>query len=225
MNQEEFNIGVIRPVECFKEGWNSIKDQYWILFAITLVGMMIGSFTLYILLGAMVCGIFKCYFKAIDGEQAELETLFQSLHYFKPGLLVVVLMIVPTILVFTIIYAPIFYATMMGATMSEADLYKMLTGTLIVEFIVATIMVCLHTLLMFAFPLIVDRNLSGWQAIKTSAKAVWKNLSGVTGLWAVGFFISMLGLFVFCVGIYLTIPIIIAGNITAYRKVFPKIAN
>jgi hypothetical protein len=222
MNQEEFETGVIRPVECYREGWNAIKDQYWILFAVTIVGMILGGITLYILLGAVVCGIFKCFFNVFDGEKAELETVFKSFKYFKPSLPVVVLIVVPMLLVFGSIYAPVLYATFMGARMTEEELFSLLTGTLIIEFIVATVMVCLHTLLMFAFPLIVDRNMSGWQAIKTSARAVWKNMSGVAGLWAVGFVISLLGLLVFCFGTYLTMPIIIAGNIAAYRKVFPK---
>lgn len=225
MNREEFKTDVIRPVQCFKEGWAIIKDQYWILFAITIVGMMASSLTLYILLGAMVCGIFKCYFQVFDGEKASMETLFKSFKYFKPALPVVLLIIVPMLFVFGIIYLPILYATFQGATMTDDELFSMMPKVIVTEFIIATVMVCLHTLLMFAFPLIVDRDLSGWQAIKLSAKAVWQNLNGVAGLWAVGFVISLVGLLVFCVGIYLTIPIIIAGNISAYRKVFPKLEN
>lgn len=221
MNQIEFKTGVIKPIECYKEGWELIKSQYLILFAVTIVGVMVSGFTLYILLGAMVCGIFKSYFRVLDGEQAGLDTLTGSLKYFKPGLLVAFLFVAPMFIVIGI-YAPMLYATMQGAIMTEAEIWAMLLRTLIFEFIFATVMVCLHTLLMFAFPLIVDRNLSGWQAVKTSAKAVWKNMNGVAGLWAVGFVISLIGLLLFCIGLYLTIPIILAGNAVAYRKVFPK---
>ncbi len=51
MSETEFKTGVIRPVECFKEGWELIKSQYWMLFAVTLVGAMLGGASLYILLG------------------------------------------------------------------------------------------------------------------------------------------------------------------------------
>lgn len=221
MNKEEFQTGVIRPVECYKEGWELIKGQYWILFAISIVGMIIGGFSLYILLGAMVCGMFYCYFQVIDGETAELESLFKGFNYFKPSLLVIAVIVIPMIVVFSIIYIPVILM-LTGSTMSEDEMFTFFITTIAVEFIVAIIMVCLHTLLMFAFPLIVDRNLSGWQAIKTSAKAVWQNLSGVAGLWAVGFGIGMVGYLLLCIGIYFTIPIIIAGNAVAFRKVFPK---
>jgi hypothetical protein len=30
----EFRTGVIKPLECIKEGWALIKDQYWLFFGI-----------------------------------------------------------------------------------------------------------------------------------------------------------------------------------------------
>ena len=38
MNNENFTVGQIRPVECYKEGWELIKSDYWLMFAIALVG-------------------------------------------------------------------------------------------------------------------------------------------------------------------------------------------
>lgn len=226
MNSEEIRIGVIRPVECFKEGWQLIKDDYWLLFAITIVGVMIGGFTLYIALGAMVCGIFKCYLQVIDGRDAEFEHLFRNFkRYFGSGLFVMAVIIIPMILVFSLITIPTLIEMTSPQRMSEDEVFRWIIGTLIVEFVIAIVMVCLHTLLMFAFPLIVDRDLTGWQAIKTSARAVWRNLNGVAGLWAVGFVVGLIGYLMLCIGIYFTIPIIIAGNTVAYRKIFPQKAR
>jgi hypothetical protein len=222
MNQEEFKTNVIKPIECFQEGWELIKGNYWLLFAISIVGILIGAMSMYILLGAMITGIFYCFFQVIDGGEADIEGLFKGFRYFKPGFLVMLVIVVPMIVIFSVLYLPLIITTMSGARMSEEELTTFLIGTLTVEFFVALIMVCLHTLLMFAFPLIVDRNLSGWQAMKLSARAVWHNLAGVTGLWAVGFVIGIVGYLMLCFGFYFTIPIIIAGNTVAYRKVFPK---
>jgi len=47
MNEIKFNTGVIRPVECMREGWELIKDQFWLFFAITLVGIIIAGSTMY----------------------------------------------------------------------------------------------------------------------------------------------------------------------------------
>jgi uncharacterized membrane protein len=97
----------------------------------------------------------------------------------------------------------------------------MLSGVFAIDFVFIIIMVCVHTLIMFAFPLIVDRGLGGFKAVLTSAKAVWKNLSGVAGLFAVNFVLSLAGALACVLGLYLIIPILIAGNLVAYRKIFP----
>ncbi len=57
--------------------------------------------------------------------------------------------------------------------------------------------------------------------MKTSAKAVWGNMGGVVGLIMVNIVLTLIGQLALCVGIYFVIPIILAGNVVAYRKVFP----
>ncbi len=41
--QSDFRVGVIKPVECIKEGWALIKDQYWLFFGLTIVTMLLGG--------------------------------------------------------------------------------------------------------------------------------------------------------------------------------------
>jgi hypothetical protein len=225
MQNTEFRTGVIRPVECYKEAWELIKNQYWLLLAITIIGVMIGGATMYVLLGAMMCGMFYCYFQAIDGKKVEVEGLFKGFGYFLPGLIVTIVIILPVIVVFGSLYVPLIFAAMSGGRISDEELLTIFVSTLAVEVVLSIFMVCLHTLLMFAFPLIVDRNLSAWQAMKTSARAVWANLSGVVGLFVVGFALNLLGMMLFCIGVYLAIPLIIAANVVAYRRIFPAAAN
>jgi hypothetical protein len=225
MANEQFNVGVIKPVECLKEAWELIKPQYWLLFAITIIGIMIGGATMYILLGVMMCGIYICYLNAIDGQKVEIDTLFKNFKYFLPSLFLIIIMIVPAIIVMLVIYVPMIMAAVMGSKLSDSELMTLIFGSLAVEIVVAIIMVCLHTLLMFAFPLIVDRNLSSFGAMKLSAKAVWKNLSGVAGIWVLMFLVNLVGMMALCIGIYLTIPLVFATQLVAYRKVFPKLNN
>lgn len=222
MDQTEFRTGVIRPVECVKEGWELMKSDYWMLFAITLVGMIIGGVTMYILLGAMVCGIFLAFLKRIDGHPVAFDDLWAGMKYLGPGFVVVLVMIVPAIFVYGIIYVPFVMAAVMGQRMSQDELMAMMVGVLAVDFVFIVIMVCFHTLLMFAFPLIVDRQMGGIAAMKTSIKSVWKNLSGVAGLVGVNFLLTILGYAALCIGLYFVIPVMIAGTAVAYRKVFPR---
>lgn len=221
MNQTEFEVGAIRPVECVRESWEIIKPDYWLLFAVTLVGVLIAGVSMYVLLGAMVCGIFYCYLRRIDGEAVKFEWLFKGFEWWLPGLLVGIVLVVPMVLVYLILYLPLVMSLMMGPKLSEGELLGLLGGAFAVDLVVIVLMVCFHTLLMFAFPLIVDRGLGPLAAMKLSARAVWANLKGVAGLYGVGFALSLAGTLVFCVGTYFVIPIIFAGNVLAYRKIFP----
>jgi hypothetical protein len=221
MAEIQFNSGVIRPVECFKEAWEIIKSDYWMLFAIFLVGGLIGGASMYILLGAMMCGMFYCYLQKIDGKPVAFEGLFKGFSYFVPSLLVTILIVIPIIVLLSAVYAPFIAAAVMGSKLNSDELMGLLAGSLLVDLLMSVIMICIHTLLFFAFPLIVDRNLSAIEAIKTSARAVRQNLGGVVGLILVGALINFIGALACGIGAYFTVPIVFAGNALAYRKVFP----
>ena len=224
MQEIEFRTGVIKPVDCIKEGFELIKSDYWLLFAIWLVGGLIGGITFGIVTGAMMCGVFYAYLRKIDGAPVQFEDLWKGMQYFLPGLVIMLFIIVPIIFVYAGIYVPFILAAVMGNKLSEDELVALFIGALIVEIIIIFIVVSLHTLLMFAFPLIVDRNLGAIKAITTSARAVLKNLGGVVGLILVNLVLVLAGYLALCVGVYFVIPIILAGNVVAYRKVFPRMS-
>lgn len=221
MNEREFEVGVIRPIDCMKEAFELIKADYWLLFAVSLVGILIGGATMYVLLGAMICGIMFCYLERIDGRQVSFDGLWKGFQWWLPGLIAVLIIAVPMVVVYMILYAPFIVAMVMGSKLNEGELVGLLAGALVIDLVVVVLMVCFHTLLIFVFPLIVDRNYGVWKAITTSMRAVWANLGGVAGLYGVGFVLSLAGMLAFCVGTYFVLPIIMAGNILAYRKVFP----
>jgi hypothetical protein len=218
----EIKSGVIRPVECMKEGWELIKQDYWMLFAITLVGLLIGGISLYILVGAMVCGIFYCYIQKIDGKPVIFDALWKGFEWWLPGLVATIVIMVPMIFVYLIIYLPFIAAAVMGSRLSPEEMMGLLFGAFVIDAIVIVLMVCFHTLLMFTFPLIVDRNLGVFAAMKTSMKAVWRNLGGIAGFYGLAFILSLAGAMACGIGTYFVIPIIIAGTTVAYRKIFPR---
>ncbi len=222
MQNLEFRTGVIKPIECVKEGYELIKSDYWLLFAIWLVGGLIGGISLFIAAGAMTCGTFYCYLRKIDGYPVKFDDLWKGMQWFLPGLIVMLFIVVPMLTVYAVIYAPIMLSAVMGSKLSQDELLGMLIGAFAFDFVLIVIMVCIHTLLMFSFPLIVDRNLGAVKAMTTSARAVLKNLGGVAGLIGVNFVLVVAGYVALCIGLYFVIPIIIAGNIVAYRRVFPR---
>lgn len=221
MQNTEFRTGVINPVECVKEGYELIKSDYWLLLGITIVGSIIGGVTMYILVGAMLCGMFIAYLKKIDGMPIAFDDLWKGMQYFAPGLVVTAFMIVPMIVFYFGVYISMFGVILVGAQMGESAVIPLMIVMGITDLIFVIGLVCFHTLLMFAFPLIVDRQLGGIDAMKTSALAVWRNLRGVAGLIGMNILLCILGYLALCIGIYFMIPIIIAGNVVAYRRVFP----
>lgn len=218
----EFRTGVIRPVECFKEAWEMIRDQYWMVFAVVIVGMLVASLVPLLLLGPMMCGIYLCLFEKFEGRPMSFDKLFKGFDLFLPSLLLALIIVVPVLLMIFLIYVPMVAMALSGAQMSESELLYFVGGALAVELVFAVIMVCLHTLLLFSFPLLVDKRISAWRSVTLSARAVWANMSGVAGLFAVGFAVAIVGYLMLCIGVYLVIPLIIAANVVAYRKIFPS---
>ena len=79
-----------------------------------------------------------------------------------------------------------------------------------------------HAIFVFAYPLIVDRKLSGWEAIKTSYRAAQKNLGGIVGLILLNIGLGIVGVLFCFVGVYLVLPVTYAAYAAAYRQVFPE---
>ncbi|HQU82793.1 MAG TPA: hypothetical protein PKY59_06700 [Pyrinomonadaceae bacterium] len=225
MNNNEFRKGVIHPVECFKEGWELIKNEYWMFFAISLVGALIGGISMYILLGAMMCGMYYCFLQKIDGNPVSIDGLWKGFGVIAPSLIVTVFIVVPMFVLMGIIYAPLIMAAAMGSKLSADELTQLFFGAFAVDVVIAVIMTCFHTLLLFSFHLIIDRKLGGIQAMLTSAKAVWQNLSGVAGLLGVAILLSIPAMLTCGIGVYFLLPIMLAGYTVAYRKMFPAISG
>lgn len=223
-----FNASAIKPVECLKETWKLIKDDYWLLFAISLVGAMVAGVTVYVLLGAMVCGIMGCYLKKIDGGVVKFEDLWAGMKYLVPSIPIALLFIVPIVIYFVTMFITMYSPLITIAVMGENNVdSSVLIGTfavgIVIDIVVAVAMTCVHSLIIFAFPLLIDRKLNAIDAIKLSARASLKNIGGIAGLIVLQFGMVLLGWLAFCVGLYLMIPILTATNLVAYRKVFPRI--
>lgn len=222
----DFRVGVIRPVECFQEGWELIKDQYWMFFGVTIVGMLIGGLVPFgIILGAMMCGIYYCLFQKAAGQQITFDGLFKGFEFFGQSLIVTLFVMVPAFVLWILIYIPLIVIQLAAAdrrgNLDPGIFFPLFVGTIVGVGVVGLIIACIHALIMFAYPLIVERRLSGIEAFKLSARAVFANLGGVVGLILCEFALGIVGYLLLCVGLYLVIPIMFAGVFVAYRKVFP----
>ncbi len=217
----------LRPIEIYKEAWQVIKEDYLMNFIIVLVGVMAANFVPVIIFGPMMCGVFYVLLKRYDRRQVAFDDLFAGtkMDVLLPAFLVGLVFTLPAFILIVLVYAPLVIAVFSGGIMSQSEFYSYIAGVLIAEVIIAFAMVCLHSLLMFAFPLIIDRKYSAWQAMRTSAATSWRNIGAITGLYAVGFVVALAGMLVFCIGVYLVLPIIFMSMTIAYRRLFPLDPN
>jgi hypothetical protein len=226
MQSNEFNTGVIKPVECMKEGWELIKNDYWLFFAITLVGLLIGGAIPLVLVGAMLCGIYFCFLQKYDGRKPEFSDVFKGFDYFMPSL-IATLILVGIFFVASIIFIVIpsfILIALAGATGGKGGQAIALVSFILfclLMLIFSIMAACIHALIVFTHLLIVDRKLSGWDAMRLSAKAARHNLGGVVGFIALQILLSIVGMFALVVGAYLVLPVIYAGTTVMYRKIFP----
>ncbi len=222
MSEIDFTVGTIKPIEIYKEAWAMIKDQYWVIFAVTIIGLMIGGLIPIIIAGPMVAGIYLVLLRVYEGQRADFGLLFKGFEFFGPTLILMVIVTVPIIVLVFVIYIPMIMMAFAGQRISESELMWYMIGVFAVELVMTVIMVVVHSLLIFSFPLIVDKKLSAAASIKLSIRAVMKNLSGVAGFFGVGFVVVMVGYLMLCVGLYLVLPLVFAANVVLYRKVFPS---
>jgi hypothetical protein len=227
--QSDFRVGVIKPVECIKEGWALIKDQYWLFFGLTIVAMLLGGAVPIVLMGPMMVGLFLCLFEKQGGRPFEFGLLFKGFDQFVPGLVVTAIKVIP-ILIIVLPFYFIMFATMM-ATMPRGQanpdemsrfLISFYSIEMVFVLVVMVVSIGVEIFFMFAYPLVADRKMSGLDAVKLSVKAGKANFGGMLGLLALNALLGFAGIFLCFVGAYLYLPIAFASQAVAYRRVFPE---
>ncbi|HYW74710.1 MAG TPA: hypothetical protein VE961_27035 [Pyrinomonadaceae bacterium] len=224
----EFRSGVVSPMECIKEGWALIKDDYWLFFGLTIVSILVGGAFAIILMGPMMIGLFLCMQQRQRNQPVEFGMLFKGFEQFLPGLIVTVLKTIPIIILLIPYY--IFIFGMMATHMprdhaSPDDVQAFMASFFGVEigffFIIFVVSMLIEIFFMLAYPLIADRKLSGMDAVKLSFRAGKANVGGIVGLILLNALFGMVGLLCCVVGVYLYIPVAFASQAVAYRRIFP----
>ncbi|MSR55237.1 MAG: hypothetical protein EXS09_18415 [Gemmataceae bacterium] len=231
-DNEPFQRGVIRPMECIKAGWALIKEKYWLFFGISVLGMLIASFGPFgVLMGPMMCGIYYCLFRQMRGQPVKFEMLFKGFEYFIPSLIATLLMMIPMIIVMIPGYIILFVLLMAsmpqpkpdGPPPALSDLVPFLVYSGLFILVLMVVQLVVTVLFFFTFPLIIDRKMKGIDALKLSYRAAKANLGGVIGLVLLGMVFSMVGALACYVGAFFVMPIHFAASAMAYRHVFPEL--
>jgi len=233
IDSQSFNRRAVRPMVCLSEGWQLLKGHYWLFLGITLVGMILGGMApLGILMGPAFCGIHYCLFRRERGQRVSFDMLFRGFDYFAQSLIATLIMVLPMIVL--ILGAYLLFVVGMFGTIAvmprpvpgqppDPEILVIFVSLIaLYVFAITAISIVFNLLFFFTYPLIVDRGLSGSQAVKLSIRAAFNNFFGVLGVILIGQLLGFLGVLGCYVGVIFVLPISFAMNAAAYRQVFAR---
>ena len=225
--QVAFKRNAVRPAECIKGGWNLIKGQYWLILGMCLVGWMIAAAVpLGILMGPMMCGLFLTFFKMRRGEPVEFGLLFKGFEYFAQSIIATLLHVIPILVIVVPAYI-MFYVFFFLAMVAQSGEEPNPAATLAIFAVFALFWLVVIAVIMFVsigftfvYPLIVDRGIQGFEAVKLSFKAAMANFWGLLGMMFLNFLLTLAGLLLCMIGLYFVLPITYSAVAVAYEQVF-----
>ncbi len=225
----DFRVGTVRPFQCLSSGWQTIKDQYFLFIGMCLIILLLVICIPLtgIIWGALMCGIYAALFARMRGETATFNAIGKGFQHFGPAFGVAVLNNLP--------FLPVAVAAkLLESWLDEMDrtypgddpvpdevLLQVLAyvGAVVLFYIVCTLVT--GVIFAFAYQLVIDKNMSGWEATKLSARAARENFGDVAGLVLLELVLSAAGLLFCCFGLVLVMPITKAAWAVAYAQVFP----
>ena len=221
-----YKRNAVEPIACIKGGWELVKPQYWLIVGMCFISYFIGSAVpMGILMGPMMCGIFLTYFALRRGEPIEFGMLFKGFEFFGPSVIATLLHMIPIIVIIVPTYL-LFYVSMFVSLAAQGNdpnpaafLGVMATFSLVLLVVFIAIIV-ISIGFTFTYPLIVDRRLQGFDAVKLSFKAAMANFWRLLGMMLLGSLLGMAGMLLCGLGLFLVFPITYGAVACAYEQVF-----
>jgi uncharacterized membrane protein len=221
-----FNRKAVEPVECIKRGWELIKPQYWLFVGMCFIALLIGGAVPLILQGPMMCGLYLTLLKTRRGEPVEFGTMFKGFDFFGPSLIATLLHVLPILVIVVPAYI-FFYVSMIvgmaaqgGSDPNPAAMFGIMGIFGLFWLFVIVVIIVISIGFMFAYPLIVDRKLQGFDAVKLSFRGALANFWRLLGMSILTSLISVGGILLCYVGMFLAFPIVYASIAAAYEQVF-----
>jgi uncharacterized membrane protein len=224
---------------CISRGWELLKNHFGLLFvgvliylliegaigglgSIPLIGPLFSIANLFIA-GPLTGGVFYIFIQAIRGQPAGVGDVFAGfrkafvqlfLGYLVPALLAG-LCLIPVLIVG---FLSVFPALAHHQTPARGTVIMILPVLLIC----LTPVIYLQISWSFTLPLIIDKQMDFWPAMKASWKMVSKHWWLIFGLVVLVGLLNVAGLLACCVGVLFTIPVGIGALMNAYETIFGK---
>jgi uncharacterized membrane protein len=220
-----FKRGVVQPIYCIKTGWGLLRDQYWLFVGMALVAMILGSFVPFgIVYGPMMCGIYLALFRRRRGEVVEFGILFKGFDYFGESIVATLIHYVPMVMIiipfYIVLYGGLFLIAQRGAEPDPSSVLAYVVVLMVLGLVMVVLIILISVMFMFSYPLIVDRKMSGLDAVKLSARGALGNFWSLFGLLLLNGLIALAGVLLCYVGVFLALPVTFAATAVAYEQVF-----
>jgi uncharacterized membrane protein len=226
----------VRIGDWFNEAFDRVKPawvEYFIAGIVVMLCMAVSAVLCYIpyfiVGGPLLGGLFIFVAKKMLGVQAEVGDVFKGFRKFTETMLLWLIVIGPPILVLLVVYAGQFAAAfglgkvgeMLGAVMGCVGCVGVPIFGIIYPIVVGT-------MLYFAFPLVLFRDMDAMSAAKESMARVKPDFLNFLLLWlacgALFLVAEIVGLILCLVGILVTIPVamcvMVMVQLEAYRDYF-----
>ncbi len=214
----------VRPLQRLTEAKQFLGEQYWLFVGICLVGMLLGNTVAIVLMGPMMCGMYLCFLQHEKNPPARFEQLIQGFNYFLEAFLAMLMITVVSLIVVIPFYAVMmcgFFGMMAAGDNPDtvAPFMVIIMGLGYVVFII--LIFAISVPFTFVFPLIVDRQMKAFDAIKTSWAGAKANFAGLFGMYLLHGFLSVLAACACYFPVFLLLPLCIGSIWLLYREIYP----
>lgn len=220
-SEPTIHANAIRPGDCFRDGVEMIKDQYWLFVGITFVAGLLTGFSCGILSAAMASGVAMCLVAKARRQYVQFELLFKGFSFFAPTALILVVWIA----LYLVTSAPnIVFAVASNPVFNKSAPPPGLSTTLIsyaIQIVTTFVQQILQGSMLIACLFVVERGLPAIEAIKSCGRLVTSNLGPFIALTLLTTVASLIGVVACCVGVIFVTPIIQAALAMSYLQCVP----
>ena len=206
--------------DCFFEAKEFLGKDYWSLWGLTFVGMLIAGAVPLIVAGPIYCGLGLCFLAIERRQQPSFDLMFKGFEQFLNTL-------VPVLLysLFTFLVVPFYLVGVFGGM----GLCSTGEGILIVLGMCSilcgvSVMIIGSTFIgygaMFACFLVAEYRLEGMDAFKISLKGIQMNFFGMFGVMIASMMVTFCAILLCYIPFLMRMPIFTCAPFICYRKIF-----
>ena len=206
--------------DCFFEAKEFLGKDYWSLWGLTFVGMLIAGAVPLIVAGPIYCGLGLCFLAIERRQQPSFDLMFKGFEQFMNTLVPVLLYFL-----FTFLVVPFYLVGVFGGMglCSTGEGVLVFLGICSILFGVS-VMIIGSTFIgygaMFACFLVAEYRLEGMDAFKISLKGIQMNFFGMFGVMIASLILTFCAMLLCYIPLLLMIPIFTCAPFICYRKIF-----